>query len=157
MRLGLDRIYAVDDHTADSITGQAGAGYGPAIEAHWSSDAPPPPTIVQYKAAVQGLTSTGDFLGFYRLLNQPDTQREFIEYDYGRALAMKGSALYGRQYVAWFEARNLRMVANIRAAFGNHPGARVLNIVGASHKGYYDAYLDMMSDVQIIDADKVLD
>lgn len=157
VRLGLERIYAVDDHTADSISGQAGAGYGPAIQAHWSSDAPPPPAIVQYLTVVKGLTSTSDYLGFYRLLNQPETQRQFIEYDYGRALAMKGTELYGRQYVAWFEARNLRMVANIRVAFGNHPGARVLNIVGASHKGYYDAYLDMMSDVQVIDAEKVLD
>ena len=156
VRLGLERIYAVDDHTADSIAAQAGAGYGPTIEAHWSSDDPAPPTIVQYKAVIQGLPGSGDYLGFYRLLNQPETQRQFIEYDYGRALAMKGAGLYGRQYVAWFETRNLRMVANIRAAFGNHPGARVLNIVGASHKGYYDAYLDMMSDVQIIDAEKVL-
>lgn len=156
VRLGLDRIYAVDDHTADSIASQAGAGYGPAIQAHWSSDEPAPPKILQYKAVVEKLSSTGDYLAFYRLLNQPETQRQFIEYDYGRALMIKGANLYGRQYVAWFEARNLRMVANIRATFGNRPGARVLNIVGASHKGYYDAYLDMMSDVQIIDAEKVL-
>ena len=48
------------------------------------------------------------------------------------------------------------MVANIRTAFGNRPGARVLNIVGASHKPYYDAYLDMMSDVKLIDAETII-
>ena len=48
------------------------------------------------------------------------------------------------------------MVGNIRAAFGNRAGARVLNIVGVSHKAYYDAYLDMMSDVKLVDAEQIL-
>jgi hypothetical protein len=48
------------------------------------------------------------------------------------------------------------MVANIRAAFGNTPGARVLNVVGASHKAYYDAYLDMMHEVKLVDVGEVL-
>ena len=59
-------------------------------------------------------------------------------------------------YFAWWEVRNLRMVANIRTAFGNQPSARVLNIVGISHKAHYDAYLDMMSDVRVVDAETVL-
>ena len=157
VRLGHERVYAVDDHTADSIQALAGPGFQPAIEAHWSSGGPERiPALIRAKASEKDAASSGNYLGFYRVLNAPETQRAFIDFDYGRALKMPGPAHYGRQYVAWFEARNLRMVANIRAAFGNRPGARVLNIVGASHKGYYDAYLDMMSDVQIVDAERVL-
>jgi hypothetical protein len=48
------------------------------------------------------------------------------------------------------------MVANVRAAFAQRPGARVLDIVGVSHKAYYDAYLDMMHDVKLVDAEAVL-
>jgi hypothetical protein len=48
------------------------------------------------------------------------------------------------------------MVANIRAAFGNHPGARVLNIVGASHKPYFDTYLGMMHEVALVEAEAIL-
>ena len=48
------------------------------------------------------------------------------------------------------------MVANIRATSGNHPGARVLVIVGASHKAYFDAYLDMMHEVKLVDPATVL-
>jgi hypothetical protein len=48
------------------------------------------------------------------------------------------------------------MVANIRSAFGNSPGARVLNIVGASHKAYYEAYLAQMSEVELIDMGEIL-
>jgi hypothetical protein len=150
-------MYAVDDHTADSIQALGGDGFGPAIQAHWSSGADKAfPDVQRYKQATTELSKTGDYLGYFRMLNQPQTQRAFIDLDFGGALKLKGPELYGRQYVAWYETRNLRMVANVRQAFGNHPGARVLNIVGASHKGYYDAYLDMMSDVQIVDADQVL-
>lgn len=157
VRLGLERLYAVDDHTADSIQTAAGPDFAEAIQAHWKSGgADAVPAIARYAAAQADTAKTGDFLGFYRILNDPETQRSFIEFDYGRAIKLKDDQLNGRRYVAWFETRNLRMVANIREAVGNAPGARVLNIVGASHKGYYDAYLDQMSDVQIVDALTVL-
>ncbi len=74
----------------------------------------------------------------------------------GQLTSQRTPQLYRRQYVAWWETRNLRMVANIRAAFGNHPGARVLSIVGASHKPYFDAYLDMMHEVRLVDPVTVL-
>lgn len=110
----------------------------------------------RYKADERAAVETGDMLAFFRLLNAPATQRLFISFDFGSALKQDTPAQYGRQYVAWYETRNLRMVANIRAAFGNRPGARVLNIVGASHKPYYDAYLDMMHEVKLVDAEAIL-
>lgn len=154
VRLGHNRIYAVDDHTADSIQGLAGQGFNEAIQRIWS--APETPAMSLYKGAERKATESGDMLAFYSLINQPDTQRLLITFDFGAALKQDTPELFGRQYVAWYEARNLRMVANVRAAFGNKPGGRVLNIVGASHKAYYDAYLDMMSDVQLVDAEAVL-
>jgi Family of unknown function (DUF5694) len=157
VRLGHERVYAVDDHTADSIQTAAGPDFAAALQAHWSSPgAEAVPEIVRFFASQADAAKTGDYVDFYRVINDPTTQRAFINFDYGRAIKLKGDGLHGRRYVAWFEARNLRMVANIREAFGNAPGARVLNIVGASHKGYYDAYLDQMSDVQIVDALAVL-
>ena len=154
VRLGLNRIYPVDDHTADSIQGLAGAGFEAAIQKIWN--APDNPAMAAYKAEGKKAADSGDFLSFYRLLNKPETQRLFITFDFGSALKQETPELYGRQYVAWYETRNLRMVANIRAAFGNKPGARVLNIVGASHKAYYDAYLDMMHEVKLVDVEAVL-
>lgn len=43
------------------------------------------------------------------------------------------------------------MVANIRDVLSVQPGMRLLALVGASHKGYYEAYLDMMHDVELVD------
>jgi hypothetical protein len=48
------------------------------------------------------------------------------------------------------------MVANIRDVLGQTPGTRLLAIVGASHKPYYEAYLNLMHDVQLVDAAEVL-
>jgi hypothetical protein len=63
---------------------------------------------------------------------------------------------FGRNYVGYWETRNLRMVANMRDILGQHPGTRMLTIVGASHKGYYEAYLNLMHDVQLVSSDEVL-
>ena len=153
-RLGLERVYAVDDHTADSIQALAGPDFEASIQAVWS--APHGPAMDAILKRMEALSDGTHFLELYRLMNQPETQLAFVSADFGAALRTQTPALDGRQYVAWYETRNLRMVANIRAAFGNRPGARVLNIVGASHKAYYDAYLDMMSDVTVVDAEAVL-
>ena len=135
-QIGLQRVYAVDDHTADSIQGYAGPGFGPALEKIWSSSKFP--ESVEYDSREKGIKDGTTMLNLYRFMNTPRIQRAFIKGDYHWAMSRPSPELYGRQYVAWWETRNLRMVANVRAAFGNRPGARVLNIVGSSHKPYYD-------------------
>lgn len=153
-QLGLQRVHAVDDHTADSIQGAAGPGFDPALQKIWSSSKFA--EVGENDNRMKAIKDGAGLLDYYRFLNVPRIQRAFIKGDYHVAMNTASPELYGRQYVAWWETRNLRMVANIRAAFGNRPGARVLNIVGASHKPYYDAYLDMMSDVKLVDAEAVL-
>ena len=153
-RLGLNRVYAVDDHTADSIQGSAGPGLDPFLQKFWGSVTTPIGNEADRLEA--GLKTGQDMLSFYRFMNSPATQVDFISNDYKRAMNTPSSENYGRIYNAWNETRNLRMISNIRAAFGTKPGARVLNIVGASHKAYYDAYMNMMSDVKIVDAEAIL-
>ena len=95
-------------------------------------------------------------MNLYRYFNNPAKLRAFIAADFGGGIKHATPELYGRQYVAWWETRNLRMVANIRSAFANQPGAKVLSVVGSSHKPYFDAYLNMMHEVQLVDAVKLL-
>lgn len=76
--------------------------------------------------------------------------------DFGAALAEPSRQEYGRRYVGDWEVRNLRMVSNVREVLALHPGSRLLAIVGASHKGYYEAYLRQMHDVRLVDAGAVL-
>lgn len=154
VRLGLQRVHAVDDHTADSVQAQAGPGFEEAILQHWKTIKLPLADAL--KAREKALKTPGDVLAFYRTYNQPATLRAFVEADFRDALKEPSAQRFGRQYVAWFEVRNLRMVAQIRAAAAKHPGGRVLNVVGASHKPFYDLYLQPMSDLVVVDVEKVL-
>jgi len=48
------------------------------------------------------------------------------------------------------------MAANIREAVATHPGARVLNIVGSSHKPWFDQWARQMGDTEVASAPDVL-
>ncbi|MFM9978705.1 MAG: DUF5694 domain-containing protein [Sphingomonadaceae bacterium] len=154
VRLGHQRVFAVDDHTADSVQALAQPGLDAAMLTLW--DRPRQGPVAEFEDRAKRLGDASAVLDFYRFLNRPETQRSFVTEDFGHAIKDPKPPHFGRTYVAWTEIRNLRMVANIRAAAATQPGARVLNIVGAAHKPYYDAYLAMMSDVVLVDAEAVL-
>ena len=152
-RLGLERVYSVDDHSADTITATLGPNYGAAMKRVWSGPSTAREALLTRE---RGVRDGESLMALYRFLNDPGTARSAVSADMGRALKQQTPELYGRQYVAWWETRNLRMAANIRAAAGNTPGARVLSIVGSSHKPYFETYLGMMSDVTIANTSAVL-
>ena len=152
-RLGLQRVFAVDDHTGDNVVVSDEKAYGNAIMQAW--DAAAAQTLPMRKREEE-LTKSGDMLGLYRYINRPDNRRIQADSDFGAALRGTSPEHYGQIYVAGWETRNLRMVANIRAAFREQPGARVLSIVGASHKPWFDSLLGQMQGVDIVDAEKVL-
>jgi hypothetical protein len=154
-RLGLQRVFPIDDHSGDNVAiadAQAGA-YGDAIRKAWASaEAQTKPL----REREQAFTASGDMLGLYRYINRPEVRRVQADGDFGAAMREDSPLHYARFYVAGWETRNLRMVANVRAAFRERPGARVLAIVGASHKPWFDSLLGQMQGVEIVDAEKVL-
>lgn len=153
-RLGLERVHPIDDHTADPSFSYD-PGYGKAIERIW--DTPAVKKRLAEEAALQQGLSTGEgVLRVYRYYNQPSQARLVFDSDFGAALRDGSPQQYGRRYAAAWETRNLRMVANIRDVAATQPGSRVMSIVGASHKGYFEAYLNMMHDVRLADAQAVL-
>lgn len=152
-RLGLQRVHAVDDHTGDNLDIDDEAAFEKAIRAAWAGASD---EAKQARARVDALQKRGDMLATYRAVNAPANLRLAIASDFGQALRDPSPQHFGRQYVGGWEARNLRMVANIRVAFREHPGARVLSIVGASHKPWLDALLGQMQGVDLADAGRVL-
>lgn len=154
-RLGHVRVYAVDDHTSDAVLAVAPANCSAANNAKWAS--PAATALAAREAPLRGGVTTADaMLALYRHLNSPEALRNFIDVDHRAAAGSGGAGECGRRYVAWWETGNLRMVGNIRAAMGTRPVGRVLNIVGASHKPYYDLYLAIVADARIVDAEAVL-
>jgi len=157
-RLGLERTWSVDDHSADSPDSSDPAerkAAGEAISRAWDN----PATRARQAEDARldrGLAKPGGVLTMYRALNAPTAPIRAYRSDFGAALAEPSRQQFGRNYVGYWETRNLRMVANIRDWLGRYPGTRLLAIVGASHKGYYEAYLDQMHDVRLVDAAAVL-
>lgn len=156
LRLGLQRIYPVDDHTGDRATGPVDdETFGKDISAAWDNAANTErlPMMEGWETSVVAGEKT--VLDWYRDINGPDQARLAMTGDFGAAAEARSEANSGRAYLAYWETRNLRMVANIREVIG--PKARVLAVVGVSHKPYYERYLGMTSDVEIANVDAVLE
>ena len=155
-RLGLERVWAVDDHTADSPTpDHERTAAARALGLAWDNE------DVRARAAADvplyaNLREPGGMLALYRAYNAPSSAMVAYRGDFGAALREPSAEGYGRRYLGYWETRNLRMVANIRDVLARKPGTRMLALVGASHKGYYEAYLHQMHDVQLVDSSDVL-
>lgn len=153
-QLGLERLHSMDDHSGGSAVADEKA-YAAAITRSWEN-----PATARRRAMAEALErniATGDrVLAMYRSYNAPDQGKLAFDSDFGAALEEPSPQRYGRSYLGGWEARNLRMAANVRDMLTATPGIRALVIVGASHKPYLDAYLDQMHDVRIVDTAAVL-
>jgi hypothetical protein len=149
-RLGHERVYPMDDHTSDNVIADE-QGFGDAMKKAWSSPANEKRKRME-QALKERLDSPEGMLAMYRAYNAPGMGRIVFDSDFGAALNEPSPQHFGRDYVGYWETRNLRMASNIRDVLAERPGMRMLVIVGASHKGYLEAYLHQMHDVRIADA-----
>ncbi|HVM22862.1 MAG TPA: DUF5694 domain-containing protein [Sphingomicrobium sp.] len=154
-RLGLERVHAVDDHSSDGPLTAVGEAHGKAMGVHFEGFKDHP-LLKEYLAQAAQVKDGGSMLAFYRFMNEPARIQAQIEGDFGGAFANARIAPYGRYYGAWWETRNMRMLANIRAATITAPGARVLNVVGASHKPWYDTWMRQWADAEVIAVEPLL-
>lgn len=153
-RLGLARVHPTDDHTGDDGHIEDLDAYAAAIQRAWDTAAEMRRPLLDRE---QALVEAGDMLAAYRLINTPRVRQTMVESDFGAALRDPSPERHGRFYVGGWETRNLRMVANIREAFRGEPGARVLSVVGAMHKPWFDSLLGQMQGVEIMDVREVLE
>ena len=155
-RLGLERLWSVDDHTADAATPKAlQKASMAAIRKAWDNRAGEIRGAA-YDRLYANVDKPDGLMAIYRNDNDPATAKLVYDSDFGATFVEPSPEGFGRIYLGYWETRNLRMVANIRDVLGQHPGTRMLAIVGASHKWYYEAYLDQMHDVQLVDAEPIL-
>mgnify|MGYP003133138382 FL=1 len=153
VRLGLDRVDRVDDQMSGSDPKDPEA-YGPEISAIWDN-APTKQRLAEYEewdAAMED--GSMPILEWYRRYNAPASLALAMAGDFGAAAGARTPSDAGQTYLAYWETRNLRMVANIRQVIGTD--TRTLAIVGVSHKPYYDRYLGMMSNLELADTEAVL-
>ncbi len=152
-RLGLQRVHAVDNHTGDRIDVADIKAFARTIEAAWDAGSA---ESKKRQKLEDVLSQASDLLPLYRYINDPEGLRVNAEVNVSEAMRAKSPDGYPQIWVAGWEIRNLRMVANIRETFRERPGARVLSIVGATHKPWFDGWLGQLQGVEIVDVAGVL-
>lgn len=154
-RLGHERLWPTDDHTADALTAGGGKEFDAAMMKIW--DNPGARALrPEMERRAKGMTDAAGVLTYYRWLNSPAALRQQLDVDFLEAVRDTSKQHWGRRYVAWWEVRNLRMVAAIRTAGAVYPGGKVLSVVGGSHKPYFERYLGQSHDATVVDVLEVL-
>lgn len=152
-RLGLQRVHSVDNHTGDNLQLQDVQAFAKSIQQAWAAGRA---ELNERDKQVEVLQKARDLLPLYRYVNQPEHMRILAESNIVEAMRSTSPERYPQIWVGGWEIRNLRMVASIRETFRERPGARVLSIVGASHKPWFDSWLGQLQGVEIVDVQQVL-
>jgi hypothetical protein len=152
-QLGVPRVHAVDNHTGDAMQVPDEKRFWEAVQASWAAGYP---DLKARETATATLARASDLLPLYRFVNDPANMG--IDGWCGVAPSMQHRMpeRFPEMWVAGWEIRNLRMVANIRESFRERPGARVLTIVGAAHKPWFDHWLAQLQGVSVVKAGDVL-
>ncbi len=159
-RLGLDRVYAMDDWTQSD----AFMALIPRLQPLIAGDEPDPvlgqvmqsDVLAPMREMPRRLTSREGVMEVYRAFNDASEQPARADAEWGAFLAAPSDPDAARARVAIWEARNLHMAARIAEAAAGEPGGRMLVIVGASHKPYLDAMLGSLSAVELVDTQALL-
>lgn len=152
-RLGLQRVYPVDNHSGDNLDVPHTDVVVRSLEAAWAVNGA---AAKARRAVEKPLLDAPDLLPLYRYINTPEGLQVQAAANLNPAMLAKSVDAYPQMWVAGWEIRNMRMVANIRETFRERPGARVLAIVGVSHKPWFDAWLGQLQGIDIVDVQAVL-
>lgn len=161
-RLGLERLYPIDDHTYDLVFSnyrfQARSipkEERDKLEADRRNETNK--RKVMYKALEAKMESPGGLLAMYRAYNVPGMTMLAYNNDFDASFEEHAPKKFGRGNVSrYWEIRNLRMASHIRSMLDSRPGARALVIAGPSHKIFLEDYVNQSRNVRIVDAEKVL-
>ncbi|TWI01836.1 hypothetical protein IP90_02396 [Luteimonas cucumeris] len=155
-RLGLQRVHAIDDHTGDNtrISDAEVKAFGQSVQQAWNAGRSEKLDAMEQQE--KSLSRAHDLLPLYGFINRPDHLWLRADINAGAAMRAQSPQHYPQIWAAGWEIRNLRMVANILQTFRERPGARVLSIVGVSHKPWFDSWLGQMQGVAIVDAEQIL-
>lgn len=151
-RVGLQRIYPIDDHLDSDIavdyifeTLRAELkGNGLAKSAPWKALADDLSTRLR-----EGCLK-GDLMPCYLYVNSAEYALADIDSQWNLYFRTNLPSGYDRARVAQWEIRNLNIASHIRRATALHPGKKVLVIIGSAHKPFLERYLEQMLDVRIV-------
>lgn len=158
-QFNLPRLFGMDDQPGADLYGPVFDALLPAIGdskayAAFKANAR---VIKEVEARTGKAIDAHDLLPLYRWVNSPEYSaltldeewRLFVDRDLPRGP--------GQARIALWDVRNLAMVSNILRVVSQHPGERVVVIVGTSHKPFFDDYLERSIGVRVRQLDEFVD
>ena len=153
---GHKRLYPIDDQTEKDLAMEAGRvlmkAIGDSIRKAFKTN----PVFRRADSIEKAALEEGTFLPYYRYVNRAKVSRADVDLQWRTMLEVDLPGDVGRQWLALWETRNLHSVGHIQRVVSQHPGEKVLVIVGSSHKPFYDTYLRQMMGVKVVGAEEVL-
>ena len=150
-RLNHQRIYAINDHRDKEDFVKVADALSKALENNEYIKTQPWKALYVELTGIQNKAyASENLLPFYIYLNS----REYVHRDIDSQwqILFKAKLPFGlaQTRTAYWDVRNLGIVANIRRAMALHPGNKMLIVIGASHKGFLDALLAECMDVKVV-------
>lgn len=158
-RLGLERVYPIDDHASDDLEAAHESDFGPWFSSPEVQAILNDPRFAGTRDNSDKLGSPEDLLATIRRINAglAAGEAELLDTYLRYALARTdGVARAARVHLASLEARNMRQAANIREVSGDYPGGNILVIIGVSHVPWLSSILREMPDVELVPVEEVL-
>jgi hypothetical protein len=92
-----------------------------------------------------------DLSKLYSFLNSEEYMK--ADYDAQWKIWLKTNLDSGsdRARLSLWEMRNLQITANILDVASRHPGQRIIVIIGSSHKGFLQKYLQQIEDIELLE------
>lgn len=156
-RLGLQRVYAIDDqsdamfqvtHGQELMSQLQGSAEFKKLQESM--------LFTELPARIAKSLENDDLIGLYRWINSAQYAAADVGAQWHIFLRTRFPGGLDRARAAFWEVRNLAIAANIRRATASAPGKRALVIIGASHRPFLEAYLSQMMDVDIVSPEEVL-
>ncbi len=120
VQLGHEQVYPVDDHTGDAAIGQMDEKvFEQEIRQIWNNEWTKQRAALleqQHKHFVENKEAS--VLEWYSSTNSVEEARRAVAGDFAAAAGAQVPGNTGRKYLAYWETRNMRMVANIRETIG---------------------------------------
>ena len=153
---GHQGLYPIDDLTQADLALEADRSPLKAIGDSMRQEFDTHPVFQRADSLEKAGLSEGNLLPYYRYVNQEKVGQADVNLQWRTMLEVDLPNDAGRRRLARWEARNLHSVGHIQRMVSQHPGERVLVIVGSSHKPFYDTYLRQMMGVKVVGAEEVL-
>ncbi|WP_125921536.1 DUF5694 domain-containing protein [Hymenobacter lapidarius] len=157
--VGLERLYGAGDHMSDvaspsSEAMKAAVAAEPGLTDLFNHNTP------EFRAVPEEalkMAAASEIMPVFKWKNSPRFGELDADAQCQSMLRSDKIGSIGRQWVAAWEAQNLRMAVAIREATAPIAGGRALLIVGAAHKPYVEAYLRTFADVELVSVPALLD